>query len=142
MVDALLEARRVLVLAGIVIDVRPVTAPVKIEAMSADRVTTAAEIDSNGAAQDDAAADAAVRHALSHTWFAFEQSRSFDFEVYCDSAADLKAYAETGRRMREAKIPYQDLEELRTGLAAATGQPARLRCHRPWIMNVYRKVNP
>jgi hypothetical protein len=142
MVDALLEARRVLMAEGIVIDVRPITAPAMIESVSADQVTSAVEIDSSGAVEDEAAADAAVRHALSHAWFAFERIRPFDFEVYCDSAADLKAFVETSKRMREARIPYQELEERRSELGAATGQPSRLRCHRPWIVSVYRKANP
>jgi hypothetical protein len=134
MVDALLEARRVLVAEGIVIDIRPITAPTIIESVSGDRVTAAFEIDSYGAAEDEAAADAAVRHILSRDWFAFEGSREFDFEVHCDSAMDLKAFVETSKRMRGASIPYQELE------SAATGQASRLRCHRPWKMSVYRKA--
>jgi hypothetical protein len=141
MVDALLEARRVLVAEGIVIDVRPITAPALIESVSAARVTAAVEIDADGATEDEAAADAAVRHALSHAWFAFERSRPFDFEVYYDSAEDLKTFVETSKRMRESRIPYQELEERRSELGAATGQPSRLRCHRPWIMGVYRKTS-
>ena len=142
MVDALWEAGRVLVPEGIVIDVRPITAPVIIEAATAARTTGAVEIDSYGAAEDDAAADAAVRHALSRTWFAFEQSLKFVVEIDCESAADLKAYAETGRRMREAKIPYDELEMRRNELSVATGQAARLRCQRPSILSVYRKAGP
>jgi len=142
MVDALLEARRVLVAEGIVIDVRPITAPALIESVSAAQVTAAVDIDAYGATEDEAAADAAVRHALSHAWFAFELSRTFDFEVYYDSAEDLKTFVETSKRMRESRIPYQELEEQRSELGAATGQPSRLRCHRPWIVSVYRKASP
>jgi hypothetical protein len=137
MVDALLEVRRVLVAEGIVIDVRPVTAPVIIESVSADRVTTGVEVDAYGAVEDEAAADAAIRYALSNAWFAFHRSRQFDFEVYYDSAADLKAFVETSKRMRGASIPYRELEVRRRELGATTGQPSRLRCHRPWIMSVY-----
>ena len=142
MVDALMEARRVLVAEGIVIDVRPITAPALIESVSADRVSPAVEIDAYGAKEDEEAADAAVRHALSHAWFAFESSRSFDFEVSCDSVEDLKAFVEASKRMRESRIPYQELEERRRELSAATGQPSRLRCHRPWLTGVYRKASP
>ena len=108
MVDALGESWRVLVPNGIIVDVRPITALVTIEAESATRRSKLTEVESYGAAEDDAAADAAVQHALSHGWLTTEQTRYFDLEVYCDSVADLKAYAETGRRMREAKIPYQE----------------------------------
>ena len=127
---------------GIVIDVRPITAPALIESVSATQVTGAVEIDAYGAAEDEAAADVAVRHILSRAWFAFERSRQFDFEVYYDSVADLKAFVETSKRMRGASIPYQELEERRSELGAATGQPSRLRCHRPWITSVYRKASP
>jgi len=142
MVDALLEARRVLVAKGVVIDISPITAPALIESVSAARVTAAVEVGAYGATEDEAAADAAVRHALSHGWFAFERSRPFDFEVYYDSAEDLKTFVETSKRMREASIPYQELEERRSELGAATGQPSRLRCHRPWTVSVYRKAGP
>ena len=39
----------------------------------------------------------------------FEQSRTFDFEVNYDSVADLRDYVETSKRMREAKLSYQEL---------------------------------
>jgi hypothetical protein len=141
-VDALLEAQRVLVAEGIVIDVPPITAPALIESVSAARVTAATEINAYGATEDETAADAAVWHALSHAWFAFELSRPFDFEAIAISAEDLKTLVETSKRMRQYRIPYQELEERRNELGAATGQPSRLRCHRPWIMNVYRKASP
>ena len=142
MVDALLEARRVLVAEGIVIDVRPIAAPAMIESVSADRVTAAVQIDAHGAAEDEAAAEAAVRGALTHGWLAFERRRQFDSEVYYDSVVDLKAFVETSKRMRGASIPYEELEERRIELGVATGQASRLRCHRPWMMSVYRKANP
>ena len=64
MVDALLEARRVLVADGIVIDVRPITAPALIESVSAAQVTAAVEMNTYGATEDEAAADAAVPSIL------------------------------------------------------------------------------
>jgi hypothetical protein len=140
MVDALREAQRVLAPGGTVVDVRPLTARLVIELVTAERAVWAAEADANGAAEDDASADAAVRHALSRGWFAFQQSGQFDFEVYCDTAADLKTYTQTGRRMREANIPYEDLERRRRELSASTGAAARLRCHRPKMLSVYLKA--
>jgi hypothetical protein len=108
--------------------------------VSASQVTAAVEIDAYGAIEDEAAADDAVRHVLSQAWFTFERSRPFDFETYYDSSADLKTFVETSKRMREARIPYQELEARRNELGVATGQPSRLRCRRPWIVSVYRKV--
>ena len=141
MVDALREAHRVLAPGGTVVDVRPLTARVSVELVTADRSDWAAEADAYGAAEDDAAADAAVRHALSSGWFVLQKSDHFDFEVYCDTAADLKAYAELGRRMRDAKIPYETLEKQLHELSASTGHAARLRCHRPKMLSVYLKAS-
>jgi hypothetical protein len=140
MVDALGEAHRVLAPGGTVVDVRPLTARVVVELATADRSDWAAEADAYGAAEDDASADAAVRHALSSGWFVSARTDRFDFEVYCDTAADLKAYAEMGRRMRDAKIPYEALEKQLHELSARTGQAARLRCHRPKMLSVYLKA--
>ena len=139
MVDALWEARRVLLPGGTVVDVRPVSAPVTIKAVSAGRATEAVEVASYGAAEDDASADAAVRHALSRQWFTFEKHLSFAVDIDCDAASDLQSFVETGRRMREARIPYDALERQRSELGEATGEAARLRCRRPTVLSVYRK---
>jgi hypothetical protein len=138
MVDALREARRVLTLSGILIDERPVTAPMVFEVIAAGRAIWAVEVNSHSPTDDHEAADAAVRHALSSEWFAFEKSHPFDFDVYCDTAEDLRLYAQEHRRMRETDIPYQDLE-LRRQELCAVGQAARLRCRRPWMLTSYRK---
>jgi hypothetical protein len=84
-----------------------------------------------------AAAKAAVERALSDEWFAFDKSLRYDFDMYCDTAADLSLYAQA-RKLPEAEIPYEELEERRRELRA-DGQTARLRCRRPWLMSTYRK---
>ena len=84
-----------------------------------------------------AAADAAVQHALSREWLVFLTSVPFDFEIYCDSAAELRVYAEA-RKLRGAEIPYEELEERRRELGVE-GQVARLRCRRPWMLSTCRK---
>src|ERR1700730_5850475 len=101
MFDALRETHRVLTPGGTVVDVRPLTARVVVEVVTADRSDWAAEADAYGAVEDDASADAAVRHALSSGWFVSARTDQFDFQVYCDTAAALKTYAEIGRRMRD-----------------------------------------
>jgi len=90
-----------------------------------------------GLGEDVAAAEAAVEHALSREWIVFETSVWFDFEIYCDSATELSAYAEA-RRLRGAEIPYEEFEERRRE-AGVGGQAARLRCRRPWTLSTYRK---
>ena len=137
MVDALREGRRVLTPRGILVDVRPVTAPMVVEVVIATRAIWANEVSSYVGAEDNAAADDAVQHALSGEWFIFEKRHPFDFEIYCDTAEDLKLYAQMHRRMREAEIPYDALEVRRRELS--DGRTARLRCRRSWVLSTYRK---
>ena len=136
MVDAQREARRVLTPSGVLIDVRPVAAPMVVEVLIGARAIWAKEVDACSTPEDMAAADAAIQHAVSGEWFVFEKSHPFDLEIYCDTAADLMLYAQT-RKLREAEIPYEELEKRRK--LGADGQTARLRCRRPWIVSTYRK---
>jgi hypothetical protein len=137
MVDALREAQRVLTPSGVLIDVRPVTAPIVVEVVIAARAVWTRTVDSYSAPEDVAAADAAVQHAVSREWLVFEASLAFNFEIYCDRAAELSVYSEA-RKLRGAEIPYEELEERRHELVAE-GQAARLRCRRPWMLSTYRK---
>jgi hypothetical protein len=137
MVDALREAWRVLKRSGVLINVRPLTAPIVVEVVIASRALWAKEVASYSAPADVAAAEAAVQHALSREWFAFEKSLPYDLEIYCDTAADVSLYAQT-RKLPEAEIPYEELEERRRELGA-DGQTAGLRCRRRWMLSTYRR---
>ena len=137
MVNALRETHRVLTPSGVLIDVRPVVAALVVEVVIAAQAVWAKTIDTYSAPDDVAAADAAVQHALSREWLVFLTSVPFDFEIYCDSAAELRVYAEA-RKLRGAEIPYEELEERRRELGAE-GQATRLRCRRPWMLSTYRK---
>ncbi len=88
MVDALREARRVLTAGGVLIDVRPVIAPMAAEVIVDDRTAWVKDVDACSTPEDIVAADVAVQHALSSEWFAFELSHPFDFEIHCDTAED------------------------------------------------------
>lgn len=136
MVHALQEARRVLTPGGVLIDVLPVLAPIVVEVITAKSIW-AKPVATYSAPDDVAAAVAAVQHAVSAEWFACEKSLAFDFTIDCDTADELRLYAE-GRKLCGAEIPYHELEELQRNLEA-DGQPARLRCRRPWMATAYRR---
>jgi len=137
MVDALREAHRVLKPSGAPIDVRPVTAPIVLEVVIATHAVWAKTIYTYSAQEDVAAADAAVRLAVSCDGFSSTRVFRPLFETYCDSAAELRLYA-GARKLRGGEIPYEELEEpLRELGAEATA--ARLRCRRPWMLSTYRK---
>ena len=137
MVNALREAHRVLTSSGVLIDVRPLIAPIVVDVVIAAQAVWAKTVDTYSAPDDIAAADAAAQHALSREWFVFETSLAFSFDIYCDTAADLSVYA-VARNLRGDEIPYQELEERRLDFGAE-GQAARLRCRRPWMLGTYRK---
>jgi len=138
MVDALREARRVLARRGVLIDLRPLVAPIVAEVIVAAQTTWMKEVASYSAPDDVAAADAAVQNAISSDWFVFEKSIPFDFEIFCDTAAELRDYAKA-RKLHGEEIPYDELEKRQAELGAQKQAP-RLRCRRPWMLSTYRKV--
>ena len=137
MVDALREAWRVLKPRGVLINLRPLTTPMVLEVVVATRVLWAKEVASYSTPEDLAAAESAVQHAVSSEWFTREKSRPYDVEIYCDTAADLSLYTQM-RKLPEAEIPYEEMEERRREMHAH-GQTAGLRCRRRWMLSTYRK---
>lgn len=137
MVDALREARRVLARRGVLIDLRPLVAPIAVEVIVAAHTTWTKEVASYSAPEDVAAADAAVQNAISSDWFVFEKSIPFDFEIFCDAAAELGDYAKS-RKLHGEAIPYDELEKRQAELGTQKEAP-RLRCRRRWTLSTYRK---
>ena len=139
MVDALQEACRVVVPGGIVVDLRPISARYRLEVVKDAVKTAVADIEACEVQDDDDAADAAVEHLVSSGRLLPGGGVQFDFEFYWDTVVEMKAFAETSRRMRRAGIDYAELEERRRGLSRGKEPAARFRCHRPTILNTYRK---
>ena len=137
MVDALREARRVLTPRGVLIDVRPLVAPIVVEVIIAAQSIWAKEVELYVPPDDLAAADAAMQYVISHEGFAFEKSMLFDFEIFCDTAAELTLYAQD-RKLRGAEIPHDELEQRQRELSA-DGKEPRLRCRRRWTLSTYYK---
>ena len=140
MVNALQEVCRVVVPGGIVVDLRPMSARYRLAVVTETRATAVAEIEAYEAQEDDNAADAAVEHAVSQGWLLPGGGFQFDFEFYWDTVVEMKAFAETSRRIRRAGLDYAELEEQRRRLSHAAEPAARFRCHRPMMLKHYRKT--
>jgi len=133
MVDALREAHRALQPEGVLIDERPLVADMAVQVVHGDRAIWTRQVPSCSTPGDIEAADEAVQHALASEWFAYERSSAFDFDSYCDTVAELQTYIKA-RKLLEAEIPYQELEECQKQSAQS-----RLRCRRKWILKTFRR---
>ena len=129
MVDALREAHRVLGPSGVLVDVHPMVEPIELEVLAGQPVWSKT-VESYSAPDDIAAAHDAVRQALSRKWITFQTSLPFQFDIYCDTAEELKTYTET-RKFSGDPLPYDEL--------ASVEPPSRIRCRRPWMLSTYRK---
>jgi hypothetical protein len=135
MVDALQEIRRLLVPGGIMLDLRPISEQnlVEIVTASGDAVPFG-KIDAYGAVEEDLAADDAIEYALGQRLFIRESGVTFDFESYWDTAGELNAFARCSRRLRDAKLAADKIEERRRELSGPEA-PARVRFHRTMMLN-------
>jgi hypothetical protein len=134
MVDALRQVHRVLVLGGDLVDLRPISGRNIIHLVTAAAETPYGTIDAFGAERDDHAADAAVQEAIDRGWFLTRSRTHLDFDFYWDTATEMQAFTQTSRRMRNAALSYEDLEQHRAEASA------RIRCRRVMLLNSYRKL--
>jgi len=134
MVHALQEARRILADQGVLVDVRPVVSPIVLDVVIASQSVWTRDIAIFSSPEDIAAADSAVQHSLSLNWFSYDKNISFDFDIYCDTAAELDTYV-NARKLRGEEIPYDDLE----ARLREFEPDSRLRCRRRWMLSTYRK---
>jgi hypothetical protein len=137
MVDALREAGRVLTASGVLINIRPVLQPMSVEVVAGRRTIWTKQVAPCSTPEDVEAAEVAMRRAVECKWFAGEERIAYDLEIHCDTAADLRTYAQN-RKLVESEIPYDELEQRRCALVSA-GREAGVLCRRPWMLSSYRK---
>jgi hypothetical protein len=95
MVHALSELRRVLTLAGTLIDLRPLAGNWPVEVVSAREKLTAGYVDDLPAGlEDDAAANAAMSEAENHGLFRRDKEEHFRFNYYWSSPSEMQEYVE------------------------------------------------
>ena len=136
MVDALREIHRILAPGGALLDLRPISGTNSVYLVTAASEVPYGAIDAYGAEHDDQAADAAIEEMLQRGCFMLRSRTRFEFDFYWDTAAEMRAFTQQGRRMRHAKFSYDDLEQRRAELSA------RVRCRRTMILNGYIKLEP
>jgi hypothetical protein len=96
MVHALNEIRRVLVRAGVLIDLRPLTEHAPVEIVSAHETRLAGQVDELPDDQaNDEAANRVIAQAGEQNWFIKEREEFFPFNYYWDSPKEMQEYAET-----------------------------------------------
>jgi hypothetical protein len=95
MVHALTEIQRTLRPGGVLLDLRPITAPRQLEVIRAGEILVAGDfevVEESGA--DDEAANEAVRRAVQEGLFLRERDGGFKFAYYWDSVAEMMEYGE------------------------------------------------
>ena len=135
MVNALREIRRAVITGGTVLDLRPVSEHHLVEIVTpGGAAVPLGNVNAYGAAEEDRAADSAVESALDRGWLARESATRFGVEYLFDNAAELDEFARCSRRLREARLAAEEIEERRCRL----GPEARLRFTRTMMLNRYR----
>lgn len=93
MVHALEEIRRVLVVDGMLIDLRPISANWPVEIVSRRERQRAGHVtDSEAALTDDKAANEAATDAAQRGWYLREREQAFPFNYYWDSPEQVRQF--------------------------------------------------
>src|SRR5262249_23459844 len=126
MVHALRRVRQLVGATGLVIDMHPTAEPAWVD-VGAER---AGAVASGDALARHAAADAALKTALSDGVFKVEASGVFQFFTYADSIEELNDHVR--RTWRSARIEEPVVERARAALRGTTGTRPRVCEHVRW----------
>lgn len=139
MVDALHEIWRVLTGSGILVDLRPLPGRYPLELVSTGSVIQIGEVDATGVADDDDAADRAMRSTVSQGHFVARRKSQFGFDFYWDEVKEMESFIESSRRMQRVRPSYTDCEKAHVALRAEGYERVRIRCRRQTSLAVYEK---
>lgn len=138
MVDALSDAWRVLVDGGTLLDLRPFAGEYPLDILTRDGAIPVGKNDTTCRAEDDAAADAAVRHVAREGLFAARSRVEFDIEIVWDTVDDLERWVST-RTSTRVTPSYEQLEHAYRRAAARSQVRPRLRTTRRLLLAAYER---
>jgi len=128
MVHALKDVWRVLVDDGTLLDLRPLPAEYCLELVTPDAAIPIGKTDTTARAQDDAAADAAVRLMVDEGLFALRRRVEFDVDILWDTVGDLERFI--AKRTTRVSPSYAELERAYQKASVGSNAPPQLRTNR------------
>ena len=137
MVHALQEIHRVLVDAGHLIDMRPLSGNWPLDIVAGEQVTAIGPVDDSQGVMVDATASSAIASAVQKGRFALEHTEFFDIYYYWDTLADMQHYAEEHWKP-EIILPVPLLEQARQTLSQQPQSVLRIRLN--MLLSIYRKT--
>jgi hypothetical protein len=138
MVHALTEVRRVLVLGGRLVDLRPVASNWPIDVMIEGRAMLAGRAKHSSQIPNEIAANKAIAIVVHNGWFVKEREAFFEFAYYWQSIADMKAYA-ADRWPRRVVLPQPAIVAARR-LVRQEPTRSKLRIRRKIRIASYRRA--
>ncbi len=126
---------------GILVDLRPMSSKPWIEVVTSRDAVPIAEIDATGRADDDAAADRAVAHAVERQWFSPGPHREFAIEFYWHNVSEMASFIATRKAWR-VDVSWAHLQAAHHRVAGGAIGDSRLRCRRQMLLKTYAKRHP